>query len=238
MRHRSQIAHFARQISGVSLVFVCGILFCALTAKASTTTVVIVEPNSSSAMIGEIFSVNVTVVDVENLYGVDATLTWNSTILTLVNSEIQLGQEGGALNVPIYIVENSSQGNRYTISATSTSPAPSFNGTGNIISLNFSVLSIGTCKLDLQTQLYDYPPLDRDPRLSLPIAHEDIDGFFQGVIPEFPQSLVFVIIALLTLFTTLLSKRIFSRNNKTFGKSASSRGPSLRGEKSVQPGAV
>jgi len=188
-------------------------------------------------MIGETFYVNVTVVDVENLYGVDATLSWNSTILTLVNSEIQLGQDGGVLNAPIYIAENSSQGSRYTISATSTSPAPSFNGTGNIVRLNFSVISIGTCKLDLQTQLYDYPPLDRDPRLSLPISHEDIDGFFQGVIPEFPQSLVFVIIALLTLFVTLLSKRIFIRNNKTFGKSAASCGSSLR-EELVQAGAV
>jgi Cohesin domain len=238
LRHRSQGGHFASQISGLSLVFVCSILFLALTAKASPTTVVTVEPNSSSAMVGETFSVNVTVVDVENLFGVDATLTWNSTILTLVNCEIQLGQEGGALNPPIYIAENSSQGSKYTISATSTNPAPSFNGTGIIVRLNFSVLSIGTCKLDLQTQLYDYPPPDRDPRLSLPIAHEDIDGVFQGVIPEFPHSLFFVITALLTLSMTLLSKRISSRNNKTFGKSVSNRGPPLREEKSVQLGAV
>jgi hypothetical protein len=192
------------------------------TANASPATVVIVDPNTSSAIVGETFIVNVTVVDVENLYGVEAVLSWNSTVLTLVSLEIQLGQQGGVLNAPVYIAENSVQESRYTISATSTSPASPFNGTGNIVRLNFSVLNVGTCELDLQTQLYDYPPPDRDPPLSLPIAHEDIDGLFQGLIPEFPGPLIFVAAVLLTLFSAVLSKHIFSKNNKPFRASDSS----------------
>jgi len=189
-------------------------------ASALPDTSVIVEPNESSAIVGDSFSVNVTIVDVQNLYGLEAILSWNSTILALVNVEVQLGQDGGVLNAPIYVAENSTQGSRYTVSATSTNPAPSFNGTGNIVRLNFSVIGLGTSELDLQTQLYDYPPSDRDPHLSLPITHADVDGLFQSVIPEFPNYLVLVAALVLTLFSAVLSKHISSGRNKGFDKSA------------------
>jgi len=236
MRRNSPIAHYIGQISIMASIFLCGILFYTLPANASPDTIVIVEPNSSSAIVGGIFSVNVTIVDVQNLYGLEAILSWDSTVLTLVNAEVQLGQDGGVLNAPVYIVDNSTQGSRYTVSATSMNPAPSFNGTGNIVRMNFSVIGTGTCKLNLQTQLYDYPPPERDPRLSLPIAHEDVDGFFQGVIPEFPSYSVFVIIAMLTLFSIVLSKHISSRYSKTFNKSASNYKRHPTGEKHAQAG--
>jgi len=223
-------------ISLMASIFLCSILFYTLVVNASPATVVIVEPNSRSAVVGETFCVNVTVVDVQNLYGLEAILSWDSTVLTLVNTEVQLGQDGGVLNAPIYIADNSTQGSRYIVSATSTSPAPSFNGTGNIVRMNFSVVGTGVCKLDLQTQLYDYPPPDRDPRLSLPIAHEDVDGFFQGVIPEFPSYLFFVAIAMLTLSSVVLSKHIFGEHNRTFDKSASTCGRYPTGEKRAQVG--
>ena len=236
MRHNSPIAHHIGQISFIAMIFVTIISFYTLATDAFPDTVVIVEPNSSSAIVGETFSVNVTVVDVQNLYGLEAILSWNSSVLTLVNTEVQLGQNGGVLNAPVYIADNSTQGSRYTVSATSTSPAPSFNGTGNIVRMNFSVVGTGACKLDLQTQLYDYPPPDRDPRLSLPIAHIDVDGFLQSVIPEFPSYIVFVATAMLTLLSVVLSKHIFSRHNKTYDKSASSCGQHTTGEKRAQAG--
>jgi hypothetical protein len=218
------------------MIFVTITSFYTLATDAFPDTVVIVEPNSSSAIVGETFSVNVTVVDVQNLYGLEAILSWNSSVLTLVHTEVQLGQSSGVLNAPVYIADNSTQGSRYTVSATSTSPAPSFNGTGNIVCMNFSVIGSGACELDLQTQLYDYPPPDRDPRLSLPIAHTDVDGFLQSEIPEFPSDLVFVATAMLTLLSAVLSKHIFSRHNKTYDKSASSCGQHTTGEKRAQAG--
>lgn len=236
MRHNSPIAHNIGQILVITMIFVTIISFYTLAADAFPDTVVIVEPNSSSAIVGETFSINVTVVDVQNLYGLEAILSWNSSVLTLVNTEVQLGQNGGVLNAPVYIADNSTQGSRYTISATSTSPAPSFNGTGNIVRMDFSVVGTGACELDLQTQLYDYPPPDRDPRLSLPIAHTDVDGFFQSVIPEFPSNLVFVATAMLTLLSVVFSKHIFSRHNKTYDKSASSCRQRTKGEKHAQAG--
>jgi hypothetical protein len=236
MRHNSPIAHNIGQISFIALIFVTSLSFYTLAADAFPDTAVIVEPKSSSVVVGETFSINVTVVDVQNLYGLEVILSWNSTVLALINTEVQLGQNGGVLNSPVYIADNSTQGSRYTVSATSTSPAPSFNGTGNIVRMNFSVIGTGACKLDLQTQLYDYPPPDRDPRLSMPITHTDVDGFFQDVIPEFPGYLFFVATAMLTLLSGVFSKHIFSRHNKTFDKSAFSCGQHTTGEKRVQAG--
>jgi hypothetical protein len=220
MRHNSPTTGRIGRIAFIAMLFATVSLLYISDASALPDTSVIVEPNESSAIVGDSFSVNVTIVDVQNLYGLEAILSWNSTILALVNVEVQLGQDGGVLNAPIYVAENSTQGSRYTVSATSTNPAPSFNGTGNIVRLNFSVIGLGTSELDLQTQLYDYPPSDRDPRLSLPITHADVDGLFQSAIPEFPSHLVLVAALMLTLFSAALSKHISRGRNKAFDKSA------------------
>jgi hypothetical protein len=70
----------------------------------------------------------------------------------------------------------------------------------------------------------------------MPIAHTDVDGFFQDVIPEFPGYFFFVATVMLTLLSVVFSKHIFSRHNKTFDKSALSCGQHTTGEKCVQAG--
>lgn len=141
-------------------------------------TIVKLEPYASSANVGETFTVNVTVVDVQNLYGVEVTLYWNSSILEPVNIDIRLGEMDGVLRNPIYIAQNSTQKGKYLAAATSIAPAPSFNGSGNIVRLTFRVINSGDSKLHVETQLYDYPPPDREPRISLPIDHITVDGNF------------------------------------------------------------
>jgi hypothetical protein len=219
VKHESSSMSHVTRVAFIAMLFTVMVPFYTLDVNAVPDTVVTVEPSSTSVAVSDTFCVNVSVFDVQNLYGLEMTLSWNSTILHLVKVEILLGQNGGVLNPPVYIAENLTLENRYSLSATSTSPAPSFYGTGNVVSMNFSVNNIGTCMFDLQTQLYDYPPLDRDPRLSLPIAHTDVDGVFTGVIPEFSHHLIFVAIISLTLFSVVLSKRISCRRNKIFDKS-------------------
>ena len=46
-------------------------------------TVVRVEPYSSSTYVGETFTINLTVIGVQNLYGVEVTLCWNASVLEL-----------------------------------------------------------------------------------------------------------------------------------------------------------
>lgn len=175
-------------------------------SQASETTAS-VEPNESVANVGEKFAVNFTIWSVQNLYGVGLTVKWNTSILGLEVFDVRFGESDGVLFNPIYIAENLTFDGSYYLSATSTNPAPSFNGSGNIAKLTFRVLALGETKIDLQTQLYDYPPPDRDPRMSLPIAHTTIDGIFSGIVPEFPNAVIFLVSFILVLLGTFLVKK-------------------------------
>jgi len=175
-------------------------------SQASETTVS-VEPIESSANVGEKFAVNFTIWSVQNLYGVGLTLKWNTSILGLEVFDVRFGESDGVLFNPIYIAENLTVDGSYYLSATSTNPAPSFNGNGNIAKLTFRVLVLGETKIDLQTQLYDYPPPDRDPRTSLPIVHTTIDGIFSGIVPEFPNAATFLVSFILVFLLTLWVKK-------------------------------
>ena len=190
-----------------------------INVQATAETIVRVEPYSSSADLGETFAVNVTIVEVQNLYGISLTLSWNSTILQVIGLDLRLGVESypdGVLHelpyAPIFIVENNlvQEQGKYFLGATSVFPASSFNGTGNIVTVIFNVTSIGDSKLDLETQLYDYPPLDREPRMSWPIEHLTIGGSF-NIIPEFSITAMVLILMVLTGFVILLSRRFRKR---------------------------
>jgi len=185
-------------------------------ARASDGTVVEVEPQVSSASVGGNFTVNVTVVDVENLYGLEVYLSWNASILEPVGIDVRLGLTDGALYNPVYVVENSTQDGEYVLAATSTSeppaPAPPFNGTGNLVMVTFNVKSPGTSSLTVAAQLYDYPPPDRDPRLAMPIDHSTINGEFSSIIPEISNPAVLLVLMTFTVVAVAFSLRILDKN--------------------------
>jgi hypothetical protein len=176
--------------------------------------IVSVELYESSANVGQTFTVNLTIWTVQNLYGVGLTLKWNATVLRLENFDVRFGELDGVLFNPIYIAENLTLEGNYFLSATSTNPAPSFNGSGNAAKLTFRVLVPSETTLDLQTQLYDYPPPDRDPRISLPIAHVTTDAVFHGVIPEFSSTPIFLVFLFLAVLASILVKQIFRMRSR------------------------
>jgi hypothetical protein len=190
--------------------------------EASPQTVVSVEPQDSSANIGGTFAVNITVADVENLYGLEVTLSWNSSVLTVANIDDRIGHADGVLNNVVYVVQNSSQENSYSIAATSTNPAPPFNGTGNIARITFTVLNTGDSNLEIEAQLTDYPPPNRDPRVSLPIAHATINGFFHSMLPEFSGSTILTILMTLTLLTAIFYTRERKKSRRVFASDSAS----------------
>lgn len=195
-----------------------------------------VEPEISSAIVGETFSVDLAVADVQNLYGVGGTLIWNSSVLTVAEIDVRFGLADGVLYNPVFVAENTSLAGRYMFAATSTSPALSFNGSGNIVRIMFRAVSVGESGLDLETQLYDYPPSDREPRESWPIAHLTVDGFFQSVIPEFPDCSILFSLIILTLFACSVSRK--ARRRSTWRQETNSANHSeqnsLRDEKAIQ----
>lgn len=153
------------------------------TAKATSGPTIAVEPYASTAQAGESFTINISLTDVQNLYGVEVTLHWNASILQIVGVDIRLGVESrsdGVLHEPIFIAKNEAiqEEGKYLLAATSTSPAEAFSGSGNVLRITFNVTNVGGCKLDMETKLSDWPPPDREPRVSWPIAHNTVDGFF------------------------------------------------------------
>ena len=152
----------------------------------SQTTAVVVEPEAVTANLGEPFTITVRLSNVQNLYGIEVILNWNPDILEVTNVDVRLGVEtysDGVLHEtdsspPVFIAENNITQTlgQYRLVATSMNPAPSFNGSGNIVRITFNPLSLGDSILDLESQLSDYPPLDRDPRISFLIDHTTMDS--------------------------------------------------------------
>jgi hypothetical protein len=181
---------------------------------ATPETVVEVNPQTISANLGERFTVNITVIEVQNLYGIEVSLRWNSSILDPVNVDIRLGQTDGVLHSPppVYIVENLTKESEYVLAATSMNPAPSFNGSGNIVSITFNVTNPGDSELDLETRLWDYPPPNE---ASSPIDHTTIDSSVCAIIPEIPSTTVLLIIIILTTLILVLSKKVLRKPSRS-----------------------
>src|SRR3989339_665808 len=142
-----------------------------------------VEASSSNPHVGKAFTVTISVANVQNLYGIEVILRWDSSILEATKIDTRLGVETYADGVlhestdtpPLFIAENTltTAKNEYRLVATSTSPAPPFSGSGNIVTITFNPLTTGSSQLTVESQLSDYPPTDRDPRVSQPIDHID-----------------------------------------------------------------
>lgn len=151
---KSQVITILLLASLLSTTFLIGINV----VQADLQTVVAIVPYTSSADVGQTFIINVTVMDVQDLYGIEATIYWNSSILEPMNFDVRLGQVDGALNGPVFFPpQNPARAGEYVISATSVAPAPSFNGSGNIVRIAFKVTEAGRCNISLLTDLYDYP---------------------------------------------------------------------------------
>jgi hypothetical protein len=187
-------------------------------AKAASEPIVEVEPHEGSAYVGETFTINITIVNVQNLYALEVTLYWNASILQEKSIDLRLGCEShsdGVLhelpNASIFIAENNVTQGQYSLAATSTNSAPTFNGSGNIVRITFSIIGPGNCTLSLETQLYDYQilPIIQQPT-SNPIDHTTIGGFLEALVQKrnnegFNQSTYFyvIVIVILTILAVL-----------------------------------
>jgi hypothetical protein len=207
-----------RQIILLTFVFALIAVYPLQAARSEiVATVVSVVPQMNSARVGDTFTVNVTVSNVQNLYAVEVTLTWNSSVLRVQDVSLQLGVEshpGGVLhetqNASVLVAESNvtEEAGQYYLVATSVSPAASFSGSGTIASIRFNVTSVGHSEIELRTVLANYPLQDDT---STPIDHTDVSGSIDAVVPEFPS---IVIVAVLLVFVTgalLLSKRVLRK---------------------------
>lgn len=185
----------------------------AASVQAASSTTISSIPSTTTPASGEIFAVNITVSNVQNLYGVDVELSWNASVLQVLNVDLRLGVEShpdGVLHeilpdAEIEIVENdvSAETGTYHIVATSVNPAPSFSGSGNIAVLTFNVTSLGHSGFALETELADYPVSDDPANL---IEHVTNAGAI-NVIPEFPSLITVALLLALATAAVVFSKR-------------------------------
>jgi hypothetical protein len=178
----------------------------ALNPYALPETTVKLEPALCSAGLGQTFVTNITVADVQNLYGLEVDVFWNASVLEIAEINVRVGQADGALYSSVYIAENSTADSQYTLAATSVAPAPPFNGTGTAVTITFRVKDHGNSSLSATSQLYDFPPPDRYPRESLPIEHITLGSTFEETVPEIGGPLMLMTLAL-TVFIVVLFLR-------------------------------
>ena len=150
----------------------------AVSAQTSSGTEVAAVPSTDAPRVGESFTVNLTISNVENLYGIDVTLNWNTSLLQATNAELLLGVDshpGGVLHevLPDAAVNDLSQSTgEFHLVATSVNPAPSFNGSGTIAIITFNVTDAGQANLNVQSELADHPLPGEDS--SNFIVHTDV----------------------------------------------------------------
>src|SRR5665648_189244 len=142
-------------------------------------TIVKAEASTTHPHVGDTLTVNIKISGVQNLFGVDVTLNWNPSVLSIISATSQLGVEshlGGVLhetsNYPIEVVDDiaSQSTGQYRLLATSTGSASPFSGSGAIVTLTFRVTNPGSTGLALTSELSDHPAAGGTPNL---IEHAD-----------------------------------------------------------------
>jgi hypothetical protein len=183
-------------------------------AVLAQTATVKVQPSNSAPNVGMTFTVDVTISNVQNLYGVDVSLNWNKDILRIVSASSQLGVEshsGGVLHESVYVAEDSmsQQTGTYSLVAVSEGPAAAFSGNGKIVTLTFTVVHSGHSELTLITELADKPV---PPEPSNLINHTDLSSSVNAVIPEFSTVFALAVFLILATGALVFSKKRIKKN--------------------------
>ncbi len=100
------------------------------------------------------FTVELRISNVSDLYGFDIVLKWNASLLSYSSHLLKIPVEdypGGVLHKPTFLVGNqvNTTAGSYWVAASSLSPAASFNGSGTVFEITFTVISYGEGTLDI-----------------------------------------------------------------------------------------
>ena len=125
---------------------------------AQSGTVMNAQASTTQPVVGSTLTVKITISNVQNLAGIDTTLTWNSAVLSLSGSTLNLGDShsnfvlhGNDINTDssnlksgdIYVSETKVSGSYELVAQSVGSSTPGFHGSGTIVTLTFNVLGAG-----------------------------------------------------------------------------------------------
>ncbi len=208
----------------LSLVITCSILVISLFSAAfAQNTVVRAVTSSSSPQIGEVFTVDLTISDVQNLAGLDIILDWNSSVLSLTNVALNLGVSshtngvlyGNNLNYDydtivagdIYVNETTTSASYELLAQSIGQSTQSFSGSGKIATLTFTVLNTGRASFSIESELADHPTVGEVAQL---ILHTDTADSIVAV-PEFSGLIVIALLIAASSAVVVASKKNFGK---------------------------
>lgn len=162
------------KLSRILVILVCSLFsFCFVGGVfAQSGTVMTAQTSSTQPQVGSTLTVTIKISNVQNLAGIDTTLTWNPAVLSLSGSTLNLGDShsngvlhGSNINTDsnnlksgdIYVSEIKVSGSYELVAQSVGSSTPGFSGSGTIVTLALNVLSVGSANLNLQTDLADHP---------------------------------------------------------------------------------
>jgi hypothetical protein len=145
-------------------------------ANPSDSTVMRVYPENLSANVGDNFTIQVELLNVADLFGLDVQLSWDPSIIHCVDHHKMIPVEehpGGVLHAPTIPVKDdvdetaqmlgSAVGTRYWLAEASMVPAAWFYGYGTIFTITFKALRHGNPLLIIASLVladpYGSPPL-------------------------------------------------------------------------------
>jgi len=119
-----------------------------------TPVVVKVVPETVQPKSGEDFTVQVTVEDVLNLYGLDVQMSWNTQFLAYANHTARIPVEvhsDGILHEPVNMLKDEvdTGAGTYWVAYASMAPAQPFDGNGTVFEMTFHAKTNGTCVLEI-----------------------------------------------------------------------------------------
>ncbi len=205
----------------IALMLVCALLAISSISSvfAQSNTVVKAVASSSQPRIGDTLTVNITIANVQNLYGVDVTLSWNTTVLSVTNAKSLLGVEahpGGVLHesgidtLLVAMDAASQEIGQYTLTATSVGSASAFSGNGIIATVTFNVTGTGPSGLSVESELSDKPAAGQTSNF---ITHTDTADAVAAV-PEFPAIIIVGFLIVAATAALVVSKKHLNKTTK------------------------
>jgi hypothetical protein len=168
---------------------------CMVYEASAQGTTVSVQASTNQPKVGETLTVTLKISNAADLYGLDVTLSWNSSVLQAVSATNTLGIESHSNGVlhesssyPIAVEDDAVSTGQYHLLATSTgSTTPSFNGAGTIATVEFKVTETGAAGLVLDAEL---SVRSSDGEVSLATPTTNVDSAI--AVPEFPMIAIVV----------------------------------------------
>lgn len=200
--------------------------YTAVNSLFSSSTIIEVQPENISSQVGGTFNVSIKIVRVQGLYGIDVRLRWNPSILNAISGQDMLGVEDypdGILHKEIFRVKDNvinQTAGTYWIAAASIPPAASFNGSGTVAVITFSVVKDGnsTLSIDLNQTVLATPVISGQ---STSIKYTAFDSFFSSEPQQtgaFDWSSILIPLAIALTILILAIALIYAMRRRKLGR--------------------